>query len=151
MAIQGRPWSLLVVPIRACWWWEREIGGDCLARLWREKLRERKSVRGRERERERYWVKRERENAKFYRNFKFKKFCTNLPILIWLIENIYFWLDILLQNKHCKIWKYFSKNILHWNKQSVRIPITIELVCSTEKKKTYETTSFFWWVHQPWS
>ena len=48
MAIQGRPWSLLVVPIRACWWWEREIGGDCLARLWREKLRERECKRERE-------------------------------------------------------------------------------------------------------
>ena len=37
-----------MVPIRAYWWWEKEIRGDCLAGLWREKLRERKSVIGRE-------------------------------------------------------------------------------------------------------
>ena len=36
------------MPIRAYWWWEKEIRGGCLAGLWKEKLRERKSVRGRE-------------------------------------------------------------------------------------------------------
>ena len=108
VAMQGWPWSLLVVSIRACWWWEREIEGSCLAGLWREKMRERKSLRGRVCER--YRVKRERANITFYWNFKCKKFCTNLPKLVWLTKNIYHWLYILLQNKHYKMWKYFPKN-----------------------------------------
>ena len=39
---------------------------------------------------------------------------------IWLIENIYFLLNILLQNKYSKMKKYFFENILHQNKQNVR-------------------------------
>ena len=36
----------------------------------------------------------------------------------WL-KIFYFWPNILLQNKYCKMWKYFPKNILHWNKWRV--------------------------------
>ena len=60
------------------------IGGGCLAGLWREKMREKEC------EKERESVKgiglRGREKMQ---NFKCKKFCTNLPRLTWLIENIY--------------------------------------------------------------
>ena len=54
-----------------------------------ERKAKREKKRERERECERYRVERERENVKFYQNFKCKKFCTNLPRLIWLTENIY--------------------------------------------------------------
>ena len=60
--------------------------------------------------------KREESKCKmFYQNFKRKIFYTNLPRLIWLIENI------LLQNKHSKMGKYFPENILHRNKRSVNV------------------------------
>ena len=65
----GRGWSLLMVSIRACWWWERgiEIGW-----VIKRTLRGRESVRGRERERSRGERERESKCKIFYRNFNCK-------------------------------------------------------------------------------
>ena len=65
----------------------------------------------------------------FYQNFKCKTFYINLTGLICLTENI------LLENKHCKIRKYFLKNILHQNKWS------ISLITEKALKKEY-------WFHE---
>ena len=61
----------------------------------------------------------ERKCKMFYQNFKCKIFYINLPSWFGWPEIFYFWLSILLQNKHSKIGKYIFENILHQNKQSV--------------------------------
>ena len=54
-----------------------------------------------------YRVKREERKCEmFSQNFKCK---TQICSLIWLIEIFHFWLNILLQNKHRKMKKYFLK------------------------------------------
>ena len=57
----------------------------------------------------------------FYQNFLSVKYFTQI-YLGWFgwLKIFYFWLNILPQNKHWKIRKYFLANILNWNKRSVK-------------------------------
>ena len=61
-------------------------------------------------------------SVKYFTNISSVKHFTQI-CLGWFgwLKIFYFGLNILQQNKHCKMWKYFPKNILHQNKRSLNI------------------------------
>ena len=67
-----------------------------------------------------YRVRRCRANVKCFTKILSVKYFTQI-CLGWFgwLKIFYFWPNILLQNKYCKMWKYFPKNILHRNKWRV--------------------------------
>ena len=60
-------------------------------------------------------------NVKYFTNISSVKHFTLICLgCIVCLKIFYLWQNVLLQNKHRKIWKYFPANILHQNKRSVK-------------------------------
>ena len=92
----------------------------------------------------------------FYQNFKRKIFYINLPSWFSWLKIFYFWLNILLQNKHSKMGKYFTlkqteckmqsstkNDVIIFHKKHKIIMFLKSISCCQKKKKKIQTKTYF--------